>query len=530
MKLMIVDDHAGMREMIRQIAASPGDEICECKSGSEAVQRAAEFAPDWVTMDLRMPGISGLDATRAIMTVRPSASIVVVSSYDIAELRRAATDAGAKGFVAKDNLYELKSQIRPPDAQGLETTVCTSTNSTQSPSMTSSPFFFASSKGISQSAQDLPALAQTSERYRLLLENSVDVVVEASREGEILYVSSNVREVFGYTVAELMHGSIFARVHPEDVPKVTALFALPQGRGTCRYRHKDGTWRWIETNGREFLAADGIVRSVLVVRDITDRIESDAIRHNLEEELNRSTKLSALGLLAGEIAHDFNNLLTVINVHLGMAQMDTQDPEVQNSLTQVEQAVEQAKQLAQQVLQFSRQQNAEHHLVRLPTLIEDVMQLLRPTWPEGVEIVTDLPAESGWIMASPTQLHQVLSNLFVNAAHAMKSGAGRLDIRVDSLHVEKAYADPKTSLACGRYVQLTVSDNGHGMDAATQQRIFEPFFTTKGHGTGLGLAVVQRVIKDHSASIRMSSEPGKGTTFRIYFTAAPGPLAAANAS
>ena len=217
MKLMIVDDHAGMRDMIRQIAASPGDEICECTRGSEAVQRVGTFAPDWVTMDLRMPGISGLDATRAIMTVRPSASIVVVSSYDIAELRSAASDAGAKGFVAKDNLHELKAQIRPAAARELETSVCTSTKSTPSKTMTSSPFFFASSTGISPAAHDLPALTQTSERYRLLLENSVDVIVEATREGEILYVSSNVREVFGYSVAELMHGSIFSHVHPDDL-------------------------------------------------------------------------------------------------------------------------------------------------------------------------------------------------------------------------------------------------------------------------------------------------------------------------
>jgi DNA-binding NarL/FixJ family response regulator len=114
MKLMIVDDHTGMRELIRQITSSPEDVICECVTGNEAVSRAADFAPDWVTMDLRMPGLSGLEATRGILSARPAATIVIVSAYDIPELRRAASEAGAAGFVRKDNLRELPAHLRRP--------------------------------------------------------------------------------------------------------------------------------------------------------------------------------------------------------------------------------------------------------------------------------------------------------------------------------------------------------------------------------------------------------------------------------
>jgi two-component system, cell cycle sensor histidine kinase and response regulator CckA len=133
-------------------------------------------------------------------------------------------------------------------------------------------------------------------------------------------------------------------------------------------------------------------------------------------------------------------------------------------------------------------------------------------------------------MASPVQLNQVLTNLLVNAAQAMRAGPGRLDVRVESLEVEQPYADPDLALARGRYVRLTVSDSGQGMDAATQRQIFDPFFTTKRNGTGLGLAVVQRIVKDHGACIRVSSEPGRGTSFRLYFIAPPEASAASQAA
>jgi signal transduction histidine kinase len=181
--------------------------------------------------------------------------------------------------------------------------------------------------------------------------------------------------------------------------------------------------------------------------------------------------------------------------------------------------------MAQQILTFSRHEDSAHQLIRLPELIGSALQFLRPSWPAGVHIVTDLPVDAGWIMANPDQIHQVLSNLFLNAAQAMRPGAGRLEVRVRSLVIERPFTEPHPDLGGGSYVWLTVSDTGHGMDAATQRQIFEPFFTTKsaGCGTGLGLAIVHRIIKDHGASIRVSSEPGHGTTFQLFFAAQSGP-------
>jgi signal transduction histidine kinase len=230
-------------------------------------------------------------------------------------------------------------------------------------------------------------------------------------------------------------------------------------------------------------------------------------------------------MLAGGIAHDFNNMLTVIGLYLGMARADCHDPDVQPSLVQIAEAVGRAKGMAHQILTFSRHQDHPHQLVRLPDLIAKVLQFLRPSWPAGVHIVTDLPTDAGWIMANPDQIHQVLSNLFLNAVQAMDGGSGRLDVRVRSVVIDQPFTEPHPNLGGGSYVWLTVSDTGHGMDAATQRQIFEPFFTTKrtGQGTGLGLAIVHRIIKDHGASIRVSSKPGQGTSFQIFFAAQTAP-------
>ncbi len=389
----------------------------------------------------------------------------------------------------------------------------------------SCPLLFTARGANPRSSADLTALRHTSERFRLLLENSVDLIVETTRQGEILYVSPNVTQVLGYSVGDLLRLNVFTHVHPEDLAQTMALFALPEGRGTCRYRHKNGAWRWIEATGREFSDAEGRVRSVLIARDITERKEAEAARRHLEEELHKHARLNALGMLAGGIAHDFNNMLTVISLYLGMARADSHEPNVQTSLAQIAEAVTRAKCMARQILTFSRQQSEEYQPVRLPAIVTEVLGFLRPSWPEGVEIVTDLPADGAWIMANPDQIHQVLTNLFLNGAQAMEPGSGRLEVRVRSLVVERPFADPHPYLGSGSYVWLTVSDTGHGMDAATQRQIFEPFFTTKStsHGTGLGLAIVHRIIKDHGASIRVSSEPGRGTAFQLFFAAQPGP-------
>ena len=364
-------------------------------------------------------------------------------------------------------------------------------------------------------------LRQDSERFRLLVENTLDLIVEVTPDGQILYVSPNIRQVLGYTANEFVGTNAYDHVHPDDLPAVQARFALPsEHRVTCRCRHRDGSWRWLDTTGRDYLTSAGQERGVLIARDVTAVKLTEAERDQLEAKLYKAEKLCALGTLAGGVAHDFNNILTAIMAYTNLARMDTHQASVRDSLTHVLRAADRAKNLTQQILTFSSQQKQKRVAARLSNVAQEVVNLLRPTMPGTIEVVTHLSEDVGSVLADPTQIHQVIVNLCTNAIHAMRHQAGgRLEVRVATVVVDAALAQSRSGLRPGPHACLSVIDTGHGMNAETRQRIFEPLFTTKkpGEGTGLGLAVVHRIVTDHGGVIQVSSRPGEGTTFHLLF-------------
>lgn len=258
------------------------------------------------------------------------------------------------------------------------------------------------------------------------------------------------------------------------------------------------------------------VQSVLIiVRDMTER-------YQLEVQLRQSQKLEAVGALAGGIAHDFNNILTGILGNTQMAMMDLpESSEVQEWLRRVLQASQRAKTLVNQVLAFSRRQEQNRIPVQLRTVVEEAMQLLRPSIPSSIHIATRLPDDLPRVMADSNQIHQVLLNLVTNAAHAVGDSEGRIDIWLDVADVDAEAVRQRPQLRLGRFVRLCVGDTGCGMAPAVMTRIFEPFFTTKdrGSGTGLGLSVVHGIVQQHEGCAVVTSEPGKGTTFMVYLPA-----------
>jgi two-component system cell cycle sensor histidine kinase/response regulator CckA len=263
---------------------------------------------------------------------------------------------------------------------------------------------------------------------------------------------------------------------------------------------------------------------VRALRDMDDRAD----RRRLEQQFHQAQKMEAVGQLASGIAHDFNNLLTVISgyTELALARVPESDP-LHSHLREVRSAGERAATLTRQLLSFGRKNATQHRAVCLDAVVANMDRLLRRVIGEDVTLATVQGSLAANVLGDNGQFEQVLMNLAVNARDAMPNG-GKLTI--ETAVEDLGTGDPRLryGLKPGRHVRLSVTDSGTGMDAATQSRIFEPFFTTKpeGKGTGLGLATVYGIVRQSGGCIFVDSEPGKGTTFRVYFPCADGPAEA----
>ncbi|MGM0453764.1 MAG: PAS domain-containing hybrid sensor histidine kinase/response regulator [Thermodesulfobacteriota bacterium] len=249
-----------------------------------------------------------------------------------------------------------------------------------------------------------------------------------------------------------------------------------------------------------------------VLHDITEQ-------RRLEDRLRESQKLEAIGTLAGGIAHDFNNILSAILGYVELSMLKTdRNHKVFSYLDQVLKAANRAKDLVRQILSVSRQSEQQNKPVHVQPVVEDVLKLMRASLPSSVEIREQIDRQTGPIMADTGQIHQVLMNLCTNAGQSMNEGGGTLTVGLDTVKIGPADISPDFDISPGAYARITVCDTGHGMSADVEKRIFDPYFTTKvkGMGTGLGLAVVQGIVKKQGGTVTVSSKIGEGTEFAIY--------------
>ena len=361
------------------------------------------------------------------------------------------------------------------------------------------------------------ALRQSENRFRAMVEKSTDAISLVDAQGKVLYSSHAISPIFGYSLEERKGKNIFELVHPEDIGETRPLFKkLLQSPFTSvstqiRYQHKDGTWRWIEALGTNLLEETSVKAVVINYRDISER-------RQLLEQLFQAQKMEAVGRLAGGVAHDFNNLLTAI---LGYSDMMLEKLP-RNSLlrrytSEIKKAGERAASLTRQLLAFSRLQVMAPQVLDLNAVISDMEKILRRVMGEDIILATVAGATHSRIKADPAQIEQVILNLAINARDAMPRG-GDLTLRTSGVTVEEGFAAEGVRVQRGAYVALEVTDTGCGMDPETRARAFEPFFTTKekGKGTGLGLSTVYGIVKQSGGYIWLDSDPGRGTTFRIY--------------
>jgi PAS domain S-box-containing protein len=360
-------------------------------------------------------------------------------------------------------------------------------------------------------------LRDSEERYRMPFEHAPNPSwVYDVGTLQFIEVNRAACDHYGYTRQEFLDMRITDIRPPEDVPSL--LLGVERmvresrgpGREAWTHRKKNGTLITVEINSMLVTIA-GRQAAIVLAHDVSERAQ-------LEHQLRHAQKMEAVGQLAGGVAHDFNNLLTAIMGYSEIAlELLGDENEVSSAVKEIEKAGVRAATLTRQLLAFSRKQLLSPAVLDPNAVIDNVNTLLRRLIGEHIDLRIERDIAVGAVKADPNQLEQVLLNLAVNARDAMPGG-GVLSIETRAADVDEGYARTRPDLPPGRYVVISVSDTGIGMDEATIGRIFEPFFTTKpaGNGTGLGLAVVYGIIRQSGGHVVVRSEPGKGTTFDIY--------------
>ncbi|HEX8725456.1 MAG TPA: PAS domain S-box protein [Gemmatimonadaceae bacterium] len=364
------------------------------------------------------------------------------------------------------------------------------------------------------------ALRDSEQRFRELAEHIDEVFwILDPVANRVLYVNRAFEQVWGLSSNEAYHNPNHWRdsIVPEDRERVLREFAAFATRGeyniTYRIRRPDGAVRWVHDRGLPLRDADGVVyRIVGTARDITEQ-------RNLEAQLRQSQKMEAVGQLAGGIAHDFNNILAAVILETDLAAArDDLPADVRHAIGEIRSSADRAAALTRQLLAFSQHQVLQPRRLDLNETVSNLVSMLRRIVGEDVSVQLALHRTPLDVWADPGMLEQVLLNLVVNARDAM-AGGGRLRIETGVETVAPDGADPGPALSPGRYARLTVADTGRGIAPDVLPRIFEPFFTTKepGRGTGLGLATVFGIVKQHGGAVTAASRVGEGTTFRILF-------------
>jgi PAS domain S-box-containing protein len=362
------------------------------------------------------------------------------------------------------------------------------------------------------------ALRLSEQRFRELLENIHLASMILDTEGKVTFCNDFLLQLTGWSREEAMGADWCDHfLPPEGRERMRALFAAGFAQGEIPAHHenpivtRDGEQRIVSWDNTVLHNTDGTLAGIA-------SIGMDLTQHRaLEEQLRQSQKMEATGLLAGGIAHDFNNILTVIIGYCSIMQMRMEQEDANRaSVDQVLAAAERAAGLTRSLLAFSRKQVMNPHQVDLNAIVRHVEHFLRRVIGEDITLSSELYGEELYVLADSSQIEQILMNLATNARDAMPNG-GTLSISTQVVELDPVMAG---SGCCtpGRYALLTVSDNGTGMDEKTRGKIFEPFFTTKevGKGTGLGLAMAYGTVMQHSGQITVESEPGRGTTFKVY--------------
>jgi two-component system, cell cycle sensor histidine kinase and response regulator CckA len=531
-RILIVEDNEQNLYYLETLLQGHGFHVISARHGAEALVKARQNPPELVISDLLMPVMDGYTLLRH-WKADPQLSrvpfIVYTATYTEAEDERLALSLGADAFILKPSepedfmrlIHEVESRagFSPPRRAKTHEEDVAATQHLYSETLI---------RKLEEKSLQLEEANRTlrQEQAELILR---DRAIRAVSQGivitdphvlgnPIIYVSPSFTQLTGYSAEEAIGRNCrFLQGAETDLAEVARIHSAIADARECttellNYR-KDGTPFWNSLTISPVLDGQGnLLHFVGVQTDVTER-------RDLESQLRQAQKMEAIGQLAAGVAHDFNNLLSVVLSYsiFIFEQLKANDP-LRGDIEQVRRAGERATDLVRQLLAFSRRQMLEPRTLELGQAVRGMEKMLRRLLGEDVDLALFPGDAAGSIQADPTQIEQIVMNLVVNARDAMPVG-GKLSIEVSSVVLDGAYVSTHTEVSPGSYVMLAITDTGVGMTAAVREHIFEPFFTTKGtgKGTGLGLSTVFGIVKQSHGHIWVYSEPGNGTTFKVYF-------------
>ena len=538
MRILIVDDRDENRYLLEALLKGNGHDAQSVANGAEALERLKSGGFELIISDILMPVMDGFELCRNVKTdkgLRHIPFIIYTATYTGPQDEAFAIKIGADRFILKPcepdvfmaAVREVMATVknRPADAtpQPQEEEVLKLYNERLVRKLEQKMLQLETETKALREAQESLRISES--KYRRLHESMTDGFAYVDMEGIIRESNESFRRMLGYTEEELSHLT-YKDLTPEkwhafeqDIVTNQVFINNFSDVYEKEYRKKDGTVFPVEL--RTFLIRNerGEKEGMwAIVRDISERKRVEKAQKDLESQLHQTQKMESVGRLAGGVAHDFNNLLSIILGYAEIALEDlSKDHPHHELLTQIYQAGLRAGDLTRQLLAFSRKQIFEMKVVDVNSVVTGFEKLMRRLIREDITVNLSLTSDPLPVKADISQLEQVLMNLAINARDAMPDG-GALTIETRVVELDEAYAKTRPGVTPGAYAMIGVSDTGCGMDKDTLEHIFEPFFTTKerGKGTGLGLATCYGIVKQHHGNIWVYSEPGHGTTFKIY--------------
>ena len=497
-KILVVDNHRIIREFMTNFLAKKGCHVVTAEDGLSALETLKTYIPDVMFVDLIMPNIGGKKLCQIIRKMPDLRHVyIAILSGIVAEENINYTEFGANVCIAKGPFNVM--------AKNVLTVLDQSENkNTELPSE--------EIMGIESvhSRSAIRDLLSSQKHYEIILESMSEGILEVTSESKVVYANPIATSLLSRSDQTLLASDFTELFQKEDRKRITKLLNVPDGNSPA---NSEGSH--FKLNGKQFamkilpIKEEGKRANIIILNDITDQ-------KGMESQLRNAQKMEAIGTLAGGIAHDFNNLLMGVQGYtsLMLLHADPTDPKTTH-LTEIEDLVQRGSDLTKQLLAFAREDKQDLRPANLNEIILKTSEMFGRT---RKEIAIREKYEKGlWpVVIDQGKIKEVMLNLYVNASQAMPGG-GELTLRTANVNLDGKDVKP-VKMDPGPYVMIDVSDTGVGMDEKTKERIFEPFFTTKelGKGTGLGLASVYGIIKNHGGFINVQSEKGKGTTFTIY--------------